>query len=110
MASQIGVRYLLSVIVPIMESMDELKEDNEFESQVLQEENCLLNASRLKVSCISCISFSSCFWCSAMIRRSLISGDNGRGGESKRSVSGLERTKAYLLCVGERNQRKTARH
>lgn len=59
MASQIGVRYLLSV--PIMESMDELKEDNEFESQVLQEENCLLNASRLKVSCISCISFSSCF-------------------------------------------------
>lgn len=61
MASQIGVRYFLNVIVPIMESIDELKEDNEFESQVLQEENCLLNASRIKVSCISCISFSSCF-------------------------------------------------
>lgn len=41
-----------------------------------------------------------------MIRRSLISGDNG-GGESKRSDSGLGRTKANLLCsISERRQRK----
>ena len=59
MASHIGARYLRRLIVPAIESIEEFQEDSEFESQTLHGRR-LLNALRLRVSCISCISFSSC--------------------------------------------------
>lgn len=83
--------------MPAIESIEEFQEDNEFESQTLHGRR-LLNALRLTVSCISCISLSSCFWCSAMIRRSRIPGDR-RATVSRKSDSGLKRTKRNSLYI-----------